>query len=608
MIKTTPCKNCPDTTYSAVSRVATKTITQPAVTCSECGGLECLCRPRFFDGQLLSADDLTRLEHYIVKKNRLHNRVLHGWGVVCGLEVVCDPCEDQVIVRQGYALSPCGDDIVVCENAAVPICELIKECRNTAAYDDCYSSRLNAEERGCEESLENWTLLVCYDEKPSRGITPLRAGSGAACCSRCACGGSSSCGCSCHEKSTSAAKTSFARVSPQCEPSLICEGFHFEVRKASLPGNGKLKLFQGEMIDRFLECYRELISIIPEFPQDTSNLEQLRQFCCDFKDALKEFFTVHSTYACLLDESLASIVCPSRSQFSDDPEGKKYYDALIQTILEEVMIAAEYMRYCLCAILLPPCPEPAADNCVPIATVQIRRSDCKVINVCNLTGRRFAATLPNLAYWTSWLPIDQYVRKLLARICCETILKPDLDVQLGDMALNKKVMYVKTEAKPEAAAEKAAKVEEMKAQPLKADAQAKAVNINRDMASIFSQAFERGANRLDLPTMILGAMGVADAEGKPLLTEVEQRNPLTALMANQLAMPLASSFMPQNMLGMTSAADLRKAILGGETPAVSAAEIQSLKAAVSKLTELVNQQQETINTLNKKTVVKKKPQ
>src|SRR5512144_3094631 len=78
--------------------------------CPACGGLQCLCRPRFFPGQLLTDEDLNRLERYVVEKNRLHNRYLVGWGVACGLEVVCDACDgDRVVVRTGYALSPCGD-------------------------------------------------------------------------------------------------------------------------------------------------------------------------------------------------------------------------------------------------------------------------------------------------------------------------------------------------------------------------------------------------------------------------------------------------------------------------------------------------------------------
>ncbi|HEX6324243.1 MAG TPA: hypothetical protein VFZ36_11000, partial [Vicinamibacterales bacterium] len=79
--------------------------------CPACGGLQCLCRPRFFPGQLLTDQDLNRLQQYVIDKNKLHNRYLHGWGVACGLEVVCDVCESShVVVRPGYALSPCGDD------------------------------------------------------------------------------------------------------------------------------------------------------------------------------------------------------------------------------------------------------------------------------------------------------------------------------------------------------------------------------------------------------------------------------------------------------------------------------------------------------------------
>src|SRR4029450_7261341 len=83
-------------------------VCDPRPPCPACGGLECLCRPRFFAGQLLTEEDLNRLERYVVEKNKLHTRYLNGSGVVCGLEVVCDPCStSNVTVRTGYALSPC---------------------------------------------------------------------------------------------------------------------------------------------------------------------------------------------------------------------------------------------------------------------------------------------------------------------------------------------------------------------------------------------------------------------------------------------------------------------------------------------------------------------
>ena len=155
------------TTAPAISRMKTL---QPV--CPACGGLECLCRPRFFAGQLLTEEDLNRLDHYIVEKNKLHNRYLHGWGVVCGLEVFCHPCEGQVTVKAGYALSPCGDDIVLCVDDIVNVCDLIQRCRERERLD-CEPPR-PAGTAECQDAVEQWVLTVCFTEQPSRGVTALR--------------------------------------------------------------------------------------------------------------------------------------------------------------------------------------------------------------------------------------------------------------------------------------------------------------------------------------------------------------------------------------------------------------------------------------------------
>lgn len=71
-------------------------------------------RPNFFAGQLLTEEDLQALGDYVVGKNRLHNRHLFGDGVVCGLEVTCDPCGGgTVVVQPGYALDCCGNDLLL---------------------------------------------------------------------------------------------------------------------------------------------------------------------------------------------------------------------------------------------------------------------------------------------------------------------------------------------------------------------------------------------------------------------------------------------------------------------------------------------------------------
>ena len=87
----------------------------------ECCSLDCLVRPRFFGGQLLTDSDLGQLVTWTSGKLRL-GRYRYGWGVVCGLEVRCDPANPSgVIVGPGYAVSCCGEDIVVCEDTKLDL-------------------------------------------------------------------------------------------------------------------------------------------------------------------------------------------------------------------------------------------------------------------------------------------------------------------------------------------------------------------------------------------------------------------------------------------------------------------------------------------------------
>ncbi|MFN0251513.1 MAG: hypothetical protein ACKV2T_31855 [Kofleriaceae bacterium] len=106
--------------------------------CTGCGTTRTYVRPRFFAGQLLTEEDLGLLTDYVVAKNRLHNKLLWGEGVVCGLDVTCDPCGDgTVIVQSGYAINCCGDDIVVPCPVRVDILQLVRELRASKLGADC---------------------------------------------------------------------------------------------------------------------------------------------------------------------------------------------------------------------------------------------------------------------------------------------------------------------------------------------------------------------------------------------------------------------------------------------------------------------------------------
>jgi hypothetical protein len=71
-------------------------------------------RERFFDGQLLTAAEFEAEQRYHLEKRRLHNRMLHGFGVVDGLGVsVPDGTDTAVVVSPGFALDRSGNEIIV---------------------------------------------------------------------------------------------------------------------------------------------------------------------------------------------------------------------------------------------------------------------------------------------------------------------------------------------------------------------------------------------------------------------------------------------------------------------------------------------------------------
>jgi hypothetical protein len=94
-----------------------------------CGGTTTPCDsaiaevPRYYPRQLITPDDLTLEQDYFRDRMRRHNRLLHGWGVVCGA-VVCPASTThtngvvalnpwEVVVQPGYVLGPYGDEIVL---------------------------------------------------------------------------------------------------------------------------------------------------------------------------------------------------------------------------------------------------------------------------------------------------------------------------------------------------------------------------------------------------------------------------------------------------------------------------------------------------------------
>lgn len=131
-----------------------------------CGCAECATAPftrnNYFTGKLLVERDFTDEQQYYINKLRHHHQLLHGWGVVNGLEVIehdSESCKDKyVFVEPGGAVDPCGREIVIqdtetLELSAFPAIQALVAAEN--------------------ENPHNLYIFVCYTECPNEPIPVL---------------------------------------------------------------------------------------------------------------------------------------------------------------------------------------------------------------------------------------------------------------------------------------------------------------------------------------------------------------------------------------------------------------------------------------------------
>ena len=68
-------------------------------------------RVNYFEVQLLGLDDFRAEQRYHREKRKMHNRFLHGWGVVSGLQV--SVADGALRVEPGLALDCEGNEVLV---------------------------------------------------------------------------------------------------------------------------------------------------------------------------------------------------------------------------------------------------------------------------------------------------------------------------------------------------------------------------------------------------------------------------------------------------------------------------------------------------------------
>lgn len=241
---------------------------------------------------------------------------------------------------------------------------------------------------------------------------------------KCACGNAAGKGkCTC---GSGAAKA--PRNAPvQCEPTVICEGFDFEVyrkpeeKKDSRDDDQALNP-DSELYKRFECCVELLVKRMPQMPGTPTpssiqaNLSAWHQWMCRFKDFLQAYLASKPGYNCELLARLGAIVCPPLS-------GSNAAAQVLQTIVLLVMVWIDALLACYCSALLPPCPVAHPDGLVPLASIRVSAGKCRVLSICNWTRhRKFATTFPALQYWLAIFPFGVELRRMIEKLCCFQIM------------------------------------------------------------------------------------------------------------------------------------------------------------------------------------------
>jgi len=416
--------------------------TASACSCPACSLLNCLQRPRFFAGQLISETDLNSQVDYILAKQRLHNRYLHGSGTVCGLEVLCNSCDGYVTVTPGYAIAPCGDDIIVCQQQSFDVLGAIKACCNASRNKTNCDPYRPATDPGCTGLEEKWCITIKYLETPTQAVTPLRnppststcgCGNGCGCCNSNGTNGKktgSACGCSGTSPVTSTAATPV-----QCEPTRVLEGFQLGVIPD--PGNCDTAgtLLGNTLFAKLLQCLSVFTSYATKLPASSLAVIQAAvagtlansqtpnatayTACCQFRQALLNTFNASAGVTdCAEVAALQAASCPAPTAQQAAGTDAGYLQVVQDTISQMIQMLFLALRECICHNLLPPCPQDPMDDRLILACVTIK--DGQITEICNFSCRQFAGAFPSFFYWLSAVPIVPIIRGLIDQICCAT--------------------------------------------------------------------------------------------------------------------------------------------------------------------------------------------
>jgi hypothetical protein len=121
-------------------------------------------RLRYFHGMLLDEKDFREEQQYHAKKRRLLNRMLHGSGVVCGLELRGKKGKRSIQVTSGLALDCSGNEIWVSKDLKIDLASLLPPKNKPKGEPECKPV-------DGEDNLKTYYIGIRYDEKPTNPVS-----------------------------------------------------------------------------------------------------------------------------------------------------------------------------------------------------------------------------------------------------------------------------------------------------------------------------------------------------------------------------------------------------------------------------------------------------
>jgi hypothetical protein len=389
---------------------------------------------------VLSDLDLVSLERYVLGKNQLHNRYLHGAGVVCGLGITRDDCSDDLIVECGYALDCHGRDIVVPSPQSFDLSAAVRACLLAERSRPVCDPPIGQALPDCPDN-GTWCVTLRYREADIRPQKPLVMSYSAP---SCRCGGSSAggtavmtaaAGCDCGAGTT---------IAPGCEPTRTIECFELGVCRDDDRCHDLATRLAGTMPAQIVACLRgawSKVSRTVDGPNQVLNYK-LAMGKASTRDAPAAYAAVWRLHVAVSDlvhtcdvpsaEVLAELATARPTPQQPGESNSVYLVRAGNSVRQLLLLAVLYARDCICRAMLPPCPPCLDDDMIILGCVTV--VDGKVQSLCNLSCRRYAGSFVSREYW---LPVGPVLSWVAGLFCCLSIVRDsrggrrDLDVLMS---------------------------------------------------------------------------------------------------------------------------------------------------------------------------------